>query len=115
MKLLNKKHSSPATKKKVTPIIESFGRETQKFIEDEFNNSKYVTSHRLSDVKKSNNSPRKPKELVSPDFFKFKRRSYLSEAITKEDLNDPNSFEYALKKITHTIVEKLVKNSLNLF
>jgi len=109
LKLLNKKNSSSGIKKKVTPIIESFGRETHKFIEDEFNNSKYVTSHRLSDDM-SKNYPKKPKkELVSPHFFKFKRRSYLSEAITKEDLNDPNSFEYALKKITHTHVEKLVK------
>ena len=112
MKLLNKKAVSPTLKKKndkVPMIIEEFGKETQKFIEQEFNNSKYVTSHKFSDDKSSANLKKKtPIESLSHIPFKFKRRSYLAEAISKEDLSDPSSFEYALKKITYTHVEKLV-------
>lgn len=103
LKLLNKKSSSPGVKKKegVPTIIDNFGKETQKFMEEEFNQSKYITS------KKSNDSKNK-KEIKTPLAFRFKRKSYLSEAITKDDMNDPIAFEYALKKIIHTHVEKMV-------
>ena len=107
MKLLNKKTVSPSLQKrdKAPVIIENFGKETQKLIEEEFNKSKYVTSHKTEE----RSSILKNSRENSPNAFKFKRKSYLGEAISKEDLNDPIAFEYALRKIAHTHVEKLVR------
>lgn len=107
MKLLNKKLTSPCVQKtdKAPLIIENFGKVTQKLMEDEFNKSKYVTSQRSEDrgsllMKNSKES--------SPLPFKFKRKSYLSETICKGDLSDPVLFEFALRKIAHTHIEKMV-------
>jgi len=109
MKLLNKKSQSPPPvqkRDKDQMMSENFGKETQKLIEEEFNKSKYVVlSHKPGD----RNSTIKNSRDNSPLAFKFKRKSYLSEAICKEDLSDPVLFEYALRKITHTHIEKLVE------
>lgn len=119
MRLLNKKNPSPTLKQidkaeNAQVIMDSFGKATQKLMEEEFNQSKYVTSQKTNS---NTNEKKKAKfsiEIKSPGLFKFKRRSYLSEVISKEDMSDPVAFDYALKKIIHTHIEKVV-SFLNIF
>lgn len=113
MKLLNKKNSSPTIKKEKTPmIIESFGKVAHKLMEEEFNQSKYVTKAPNSNeqIKSPKINNFLPRPLNGPMAHKFKRASFLAEAICKEDLSDSLSFQYALKKIAHTHIQKLVRD-----
>lgn len=96
--------------KKRRTIISSLDQDSKRYIEEEFNFSKYLAvSHAkasLAELERKNNKLKKrnDEENTNSD-----RTSYLTENLSIRDLNDPESFQEGLRNMGRSHVNFLVK------
>lgn len=103
--------------KKRRIIISSLDQDSKRYIEEEFNFSKYLAvSQRkgtMAELGKKNTRLKKRSDI---DINTSDRKSYLTEALSTRDLNDPESFQQGLRNMARSHVDFLVilKNSIKL-